>query len=118
MGAMARSQWLGRRFGSSPALTFNNTEGYRWKTHVPGHSSSSPVVWDNFVLLPTEVDTADPPTLALLCFDRTDGRLLWQTDAASAHGRTHAKNGHASASVATDGERIFCVFRRSGTVLL
>ena len=49
-----------------------------------------------------------------MCFDRTDGRLLWQADAAPATGRTHAKNGHASASVATDGQRIFASFGGSG----
>jgi len=110
-------QWRGRN-GSGvvsaghPAIRFSDDDGYRWKTPVPGRGNSSPVVWDNAVLLTTEL--ADPPMLAVLCFDRSDGRLLWQADAAPARGRTHEKNGHASATVATDGQGIFVSFGGAG----
>jgi len=98
----------------SPPIRFSDTQGYRWKTSVPGRGNSSPVVWDDVVLLTTEFTKADPPTLAVLCFDRDDGRLLWQADAGTARGRTHVKNGHASASTATDGRHVFTCFGGTG----
>jgi outer membrane protein assembly factor BamB len=112
-------QWRGRN-GSGvvsaghPAIRFSDEDGYRWKTPAPGRGNSSPVVWDNVVLLTTELADAKEPMLAVLCFDRTDGKLLWQADAAPARGRTHEKNGHASATVATDGQRIFASFGGAG----
>jgi len=111
--------WRGRNGsgvapGGSPATSFGATEGFRWKVEVPGEGNSSPVVWDEWVLLTTALDKSDPPTLAILGFDRSDGRLLWQTEVGRARGRTHAKNGYASATVATDGERVFAFFGTAG----
>lgn len=111
--------WRGRN-GSGvapaghPATSFGANEGFRWKVEVPGEGNSSPVVWDDLVLLTTALDATDPPTLAILGFDRSDGRLAWKTEVGPARGRTHAKNGHASATVATDGERVFAFFGSAG----
>jgi outer membrane protein assembly factor BamB len=102
----------------SPAVHFSNTEGVRWKVAVPGRGYSSPVVWDQYVLVTTALDDADPATLAVLCFDRRDGRELWRAEAGKAIGRTHAKNGHASASVTTDGRRVFAFFGSAGLFCL
>jgi outer membrane protein assembly factor BamB len=100
--------------GDSPAIHFNATDGFRWKAAVPGQGYSSPVVWDQYVLLTTALEATDPPTLAVLCFDRRDGRELWRAEAGQAVGRTHTKNGFASASVATDGRRVFAFFGSTG----
>ncbi len=100
--------------GGSPPVEFGPDRGVRWKTAVPGSGSSSPVVWRDRIILTTALDGAEPPTLAILGFDRTDGRLLWQTEVGAGQGRTHPKNGHASASVATDGERIVSFFGATG----
>jgi len=81
---------------------------------VPGEGNSSPVVWDQLVLLTTALDNTDPPTLALLGFERSDGRLVLQAEVGAAEGSTHKKNGYASATVATDGERIFAFFGSTG----
>lgn len=111
--------WRGRNAagiapGGSPAIRFSASEGFRWKVQVPGEGNSSPVVWDDRVLLTSAIDRTDPPTLEILCFRRTDGRLLWQAEVGTAEGRTHAKNGYASASVATDGQRVFAFFGTTG----
>ncbi len=98
----------------SPAVVFGPTAGVRWRAAVPGEGNSSPIVWDDFILLTTALPDADPPALAVLCFDRRDGRLLWQADAGPAQGRTHAKNGYASATPATDGQRIVAFFGSAG----
>lgn len=111
--------WRGRNGsgiapGGSPAVSFSATEGFRWKVEVPGEGNSSPVVWDDFVLLTTALSGTDPPSLAIVCIDRSDGRLLWQAEVGSAQDPTHVKNGYASATVATDGERIFAFFGTTG----
>jgi outer membrane protein assembly factor BamB len=111
--------WRGRNgsgiaSGGSPAIRFSPTEGFRWKAPVPGKGYSSPVVWDDCVLLTTALDDADPPTLAILALDRSDGHLRWRAELGQAEGRTHSKNGYASATVATDGERIVAFFGTTG----
>jgi outer membrane protein assembly factor BamB len=100
--------------GGSPAIYFSGTQGFRWKQQVPGSGNSSPVVWDNFVLLTSAIKYSEEPTLAILCFDRSDGKQLWQYEVGKARGETHVKNGYASASVATDGQRIFAFFGSTG----
>jgi outer membrane protein assembly factor BamB len=98
----------------SPAARFHASGGYRWKIEVPGEGNCSPIVWGDCVLLTTALAETDPPTLAVLCFDRRDGRLVWQKEAGQAQGRTHNKNGYASATLATDGERIVAFFGSTG----
>jgi len=104
--------------GGAPPIEFSSQHGFRFKVAVPGSGHSSPVVWDEFVLLTTALDKTDPPTLAVLCFDRADGSLLWQTEVGRAAGPTHVKNGYASASVATDSQRIYAFFGTTGLFAL
>jgi outer membrane protein assembly factor BamB len=111
--------WRGRSSAGiaptgSPAIHFGADEGFRWKVDVPGKGNSSPVVWGDFVLLTSCLDHTDPPTLVLLAYRRSDGDLLWQVEAGKARGPTHTKNGYASATVATDGQRIFAFFGSTG----
>lgn len=100
--------------GGNPPVRFGPAKNLRWKAAVPGRGNSSPVVWDDYVLLTSALEQFDPPPLVVLCYDRTSGRQLWQAPAGQARGRTHPKNGYASASVATDGQRIFAFFGAAG----
>jgi outer membrane protein assembly factor BamB len=81
---------------------------------VPGRGASSPVVWDDFVLLTSALPGETPAILAVLCYERPSGQLLWKAEVGRAHGRTHAKNGFASATVATDGRRVYSFFGSTG----
>lgn len=100
--------------GGKPAITFGPENGVRWKVSVPGEGSSSPVIWGRFLFLTTELVDVEPHQLAILCFDRHEGKLLWQTPLGEPVGRTHEKNGYASASVAVDGERVYACFGSTG----
>jgi len=102
----------------TPPVHFGPTQSVRWKAAVSGQGHSSPVVWDGRVLLTTALPKTDPPTLAVLCLDRNDGRLLWQTEVGAARGPTHPKNGHASATVATDGTHVLAFFGSTGLFCL
>jgi outer membrane protein assembly factor BamB len=74
------------------------------------------VVWDDSVLLTAAVEHDDSTSLEILCVDAHDGSLRWQTPIGPAEGSTHAKNGHASATVATDGQRVVAFFGSHGLV--
>jgi outer membrane protein assembly factor BamB len=100
--------------GGSPPTHFSDTDGFRWKVAVPGRGNSSPVVWDDYVLLCSAIGDDSLPELAVLCFARRDGKLRWQATAGKAIGTTHEKNGYAAASVATDGQRIVAFFGSTG----
>jgi len=87
--------------------------GVRWTTAVPGSGNSSPVVWDNAVYLTTAAENRE---LKLLCFDRAGGSLRWEQSAGHATGRRHAKNGDASPTPVTNGEKVFAFFGDVGMI--
>ena len=96
--------------------TWSATQNVLWKTPVPGNGNSSPIVWGDRIFVTTANDGGR--RLSLLAYRRSDGRLLWE--AAAPTGRTdsgsHYKNGHASATPATDGERVYVSFGARGLV--
>ncbi len=48
---------------------------FRWRVTLPGESHSNPVIWGDRIFLTTCLE--DSGARKLLCFDRKDGRLLW-----------------------------------------
>ena len=93
--------------------TWSDTTNVRWKTTVPGSGHSSPIVWADRVFLTTSRDRGR--RVSILCFRRSDGELLWQTDAPEGRAEsTHGKNSPASATVTTDGERVYASFGSRG----
>jgi outer membrane protein assembly factor BamB len=108
-------------------VTWSATENVRWKAELSDEGNSSPVVWGDQVLLtqasekthwPPERDPKIPrgtsgggaavaEKRSLLCFDRTTGNLLWQSDTVyKVPEPTHRTNPFCSATPVTDGERI------------
>lgn len=106
--------WRGPRGdGSSleenPPVAWKLPEDLAWKAPVPGQGHSSPVVWGDRVFLTTAI----PETQArlLLCFDRGTGALLWkQTVVEAPLEAKNNENSYASATPATDGERVYVSF--------
>jgi outer membrane protein assembly factor BamB len=108
---------------ATPPVEWSPTKNVKWKVDVPGSGLSSPIIWDNQVFLTTAVPVegqgaSDLPTLEfrVLCFDRSDGKLLWQKTAtvAKPHQGTHETNGFASASPCTDGRCVYAHFGSRG----
>jgi outer membrane protein assembly factor BamB len=55
----------------------------------------------------------------VLCYRRSDGKLLWETPVPAAPAENlYAKNSYASASVSTDGQRVYAYFGNAGLVAL
>jgi outer membrane protein assembly factor BamB len=84
-----------------------------WKVEVPGSGTSSPIIWANNIFLTTSQQGGR--RRSILAFRRDDGKLQWQTVApGEATERAHPKNGHASGTPTTDGERIYALLGDHG----
>ncbi len=89
------------------------SENVRWKVPVPGRGNSSPVVWGERIFLTTAYE--EGARRSLLAFDRTTGRKLWETFAPQAAPESaHPKNGLASSTPTTDGERVYAYLGNHG----
>src|SRR5678810_1198503 len=86
------------------------TENVRWKTPLAGDGNSSPVVWGDRIFLTTAYDRGS--RLAVMAFKRSDGTKLWEAFAPAGRSNqgNHYKNGHASATPATDGTRVYASY--------
>jgi outer membrane protein assembly factor BamB len=90
------------------------TDNLKWQTDLPGFGNSSPIVWHDRVFLTSA--TRDGRERCVLCIDRDSGKMLWQQTAAKdpAPDQIHEWNTYASASCATDGERVYAFFGTPG----
>jgi outer membrane protein assembly factor BamB len=96
-------------------LRWSAGENVRWKAPLPGPGNSSPVVWGDRVFLTQALDKG--ARRAVLCFDRADGKLLWQKETAYAEKEpTHQTNPYCSATPVTDGERVIASLGSAGLV--
>jgi outer membrane protein assembly factor BamB len=97
--------------------SWSGTENVKWKVPVPGSGNSSPIVWGDRIFVTTAYDGGRK--VSVVAFRRSDGMKLWETfapDGRSAYG--HYKNGHASATPATDGQRVYVSFGTRGLLAL
>jgi len=92
---------------------WSSTENVRWRVDVPGRGHSSPIVWGDAIFLTTATDNGT--RVWMLAFRRSDGRQLWQTEVPAGRAEhIYPKNSRASATPATDGERIYASFGTHG----
>ena len=97
--------------------TWSDSKNVLWKVEVPGRGHSSPIVWGDRIFLTTAA--TDGSKRSILAFRRSDGKLLWETSVPAAPAENlYAKNSYASASVSTDGERVYGYFGNAGLIAL
>ena len=114
-------QWPGYRGGTLQGVAGNATlpilfgpeVNVRWCVDLPGTGNSSPTVFGDRVFLTAQYP-GNPPELVVICIDRVAGDVRWEQVVGIAAGKTHHKNGYATATVATDGERIYATFGPRG----
>jgi outer membrane protein assembly factor BamB len=101
--------------GSGYPDRWSDEENVRWRVAVPGQGHSSPIVWGGKLFLTTGYN-GDEDRRSVLCFRRSDGKLLWETDVPheAEGGRIHRANTYASGTPATDGERVYAYFGNHG----
>jgi outer membrane protein assembly factor BamB len=85
--------------------SWSATQNVLWKVPVPGSGNSSPIVWGDRIYLTTAYDGR---RVSMLAFNRSNGAKVWETFAPEGRSASaHPKNGHASATASTDGQRIY-----------
>ena len=90
---------------------WSTTENVRWKVALPEPGNSTPIVWGDRVFVTQPVGAER----TLMCFDRQDGKLLWQEGVTTTEKEpTHNTNPYCSASPVTDGERVIVSFASDG----
>jgi len=100
--------------GTAYPDTWSDTDTVLWKVKVPGRGHSSPIVWNDRIFL-TTAGAEDGSKRSVLCFQRSDGKLLWQTSVPAAPAeKLYAKNSYASATVSTDGKLVYAYFGNAG----
>jgi outer membrane protein assembly factor BamB len=87
-----------------------------WRAKVPGVGNSSPIVWGDHVFL-TSSDIKGTERF-LHCYHRVSGSLRWsrQAPVRPPEPGVRDKNGFASATPVTDGQRVICFFGSCGLV--
>jgi outer membrane protein assembly factor BamB len=107
----------------------------KWKVEVPGLGHSSPIVWGDRIFVTTAVNSdpreanwqkgfpmgtrnpdASEISWKVLCFDKENGKLLWEQTAVTrkpANAR-QTKNSYASQTPVTDGTYVYVFFGDQG----
>lgn len=137
VGADDASNWPGFRgpggLGVSTdvglPVTWGPDKNVVWKMKMPGPGSSSPIIWGERVFITCYTDyglvknVGDVAKLKrnLLCVERTTGKLLWRKELPTKlpevkFGQYIIEHGYASSTPATDGQRVYVFFGRSGAL--
>jgi outer membrane protein assembly factor BamB len=120
----------------NPPITWSETENIKWKTAIPGTSSSTPIVWENKIFVTSAVLVGElppkptgrrkrgeaPPSpknpykFNLVCVDRGSGDILWTKTASEAipHEGHHPTSTYAPHSAVTDGKFVWVSFGSQG----
>lgn len=108
--------------GQSPPAVWSETENVAWKAALPGRGHGSPTLLGNQVFLATADHKREAQLV--LCFDRQTGKPLWERVvhqggfANKSKRKANKLASLASATIATDGERLFINFLNDNAVHL
>jgi outer membrane protein assembly factor BamB len=101
---------------ANPPLNWSAKEGRNilWKTKVPKHGMSSPVIWEKRLFL----TGADESSRQIYCFETDTGKLLWQHDADGIPGSppkdklpdVMETSGLAAPTAITNGRHVAAIF--------
>ena len=117
LGAANWPGWRGDGTGvareKAAPLSWNTNENVKWRTPLPERGNSSPIVWGDRIFVSQAVNADNRRTL--MCFDRANGKLLWQSGVTYAEReQTQRDNPYCAATPVTDGERVIVSFGSAG----
>jgi outer membrane protein assembly factor BamB len=81
-----------------------------WKVKLPGAGGSTPLVWEDRIILTSGIGEGDEGEDGVLCYDWS-GNLLWKVKLGRQIPGKHPRGSGSSPSAITDGERIFVLFK-------
>ena len=91
-------------------------DDYDWKTKLPGLGHSSPSVWGDHVFV-TSAESKGRKRM-LLSIDAKSGEIRWSAAVPSKTHPKHILNSYASATPATDGQRVYTLFASDEQMLV
>ena len=133
--AVAQSDWTrfrgpngsGVSDYAQPPTVWSDTQNLQWKVALPGAGTSSPIVVGDRVFVTCYSGYGNGQRggditklqRELVCVDRADGRILWSSAVPAAQPEDSydgflAEHGYASHTPASDGERVYVFFGKSG----
>ena len=112
----------------APPTTWSDTENVKWKVPMPGPGSSGPIVlgekifvtyWSGYGVDAGNPGSMDNLKVHLRCVNRETGETLWDRSVKAQlpeqeYGGMFAQHGYASHTPATDGERVYAFFGKTG----
>ena len=111
--------------GSKPPLKWSNSENLAWKTDLPGAGASSPIIVGGkvFVTCYSGVDAGiEKLKRHLVCIEKASGTSLWDKSVPTVmpedefSGFLATEHGYASNTPASDGERVYVFFGKTGAL--
>jgi hypothetical protein len=121
--------------GASPdqaptPVEWSETRNLKWKVALPGPGLSSPIIvgerifvtsWSGYGADPKQPGSEKDLKRHLLCLDRRTGKTLWSKAVdpvlpEEPFRGMFAENGYASHTPASDGERVFVFFGKTGVL--
>ena len=125
-GKQSDGDWLqwrgpsGKNIAPGPPVPteWDETKNIVWRIPLRGRGHSSPIIVGDRLYL-TSADEQEQIT-GVFAFDKHTGERLWQTPVTRGGFQTnlHAKNTHATSTLASDGEKLFAVFIENNQVKL
>ncbi|UCE46522.1 MAG: PQQ-binding-like beta-propeller repeat protein, partial [Phycisphaerales bacterium] len=106
--------WRGPNFNGTSDETdlptnWSQTENIAWTADLPGCSAATPIIWSDRVFI-SGLD-ASRDMLIAMCFDRSNGKLLWKHDIAQGV-RRDDRSTFAASSPVTDGKIVVFFYSR------
>lgn len=112
--------------------TWSDDSHVVWRAELPGLGTSSPITvrdrvyvtcYSGYGIEPSQGDMGDLRR-HLVCLDRPTGKILWTKDfqpelpESEYSGGNNSRHGYSSATPASDGERLYLFFGKSGVFCL
>ncbi|HEY5315210.1 MAG TPA: PQQ-binding-like beta-propeller repeat protein [Pirellulales bacterium] len=97
-------------------LHWSATENVVWKSKLPGSGNSSPIIWQDRLFVTSAGEQGTQRSVH--CLRLSDGSLLWSRTlpAHEVEPNVREKNGFASATPVTDGQRVIAFLGSGGLV--
>ena len=112
---------------AKPPATWSETQNVRWKTELPGPGTSSPIVVGERIFVTCYSGYGDlrgggdvqKLQRHLVCVQRADGKIAWSAAVPAVQPEDGysgflMEHGYASHTPASDGERVYVFFGKSG----
>jgi outer membrane protein assembly factor BamB len=108
--------------GSGYPTEWNGAEGknIKWKTKIPNHGKSSPVIWGDRIYL----TGAQEAVCEIYCINKITGEIIWTKTANNIPGepasipKTDPEAGLAVSTVATNGTLVCAIFANGNLICL